>query len=174
MDARLKSKRLNLRHVTAEDVDVIQACIHDPRIYEMVARIPANQSRKATLDWIFTHDDGRKSNTDFVYAINSQKKFIGLMGFHRETTSDLFELGFWIAPQAWGNGYATEAGEALLLNLETRQGAKKTLGSYFSDNRASGRVLEKLGYIKTGEGRMHCAGRNKVLPLIKMERAETL
>ena len=96
------------------------------------------------------------------------------MGFHRETTSDLFELGFWIAPQAWGNGYATEAGEALLLNLKTTQGAQKTLGSYFSDNRASGRVLEKLGYIKTGEGRMHCAGRNKVLPLIKMERAATL
>lgn len=173
MDASIKTKRLILRHITVDDVDVIQRCIHDPRVYEMVASIPANQPRKATEDWVSTHADGRKSKTDYVYAITAQHKFIGLIGLHRETTSDLFEIGYWMSPDAWGNGYATEVGQALLLNLETTMGAQKTLSGYFADNPASGRVLEKLGYRKVSEDQMHCIGRDKILPHIMVERAAT-
>ena len=174
MDASIKTKRLILRHITLDDVDAIQQCILDPRVYEMVASIPTNQPKKATEDWISTHADGRKSNTDYVYALTLQHKFIGLMGLHRGATSDLFEIGYWMSPKAWGNGYATEAGKALLLNLETTMGAQKTLSGYFADNFASGRVLEKLGYIKVGEGQVHCAGRDKILPHIMVERAATI
>lgn len=174
MDSNIKTERLILRHVTLDDVEAIQQCILDPRVYEMVARIPANQPRKATEDWISNHATGRKSNTDYVYAITSEYKFIGLIGLHRETTSDLFEIGYWVSPEAWGKGYATEAGKALLLNLEATMGTQKTVSGYFSDNPASGRVLEKLGYNKIGQDQVHCAGRDKILPHIIVERVATL
>jgi len=170
MDARIETKRLMLRHVTLADVDVIQACIHDPRIYEKVASIPPDQPRQVTIDWISTHADGRKAKTDYVYAITSQDKFLGLIGFHRGSISGLFDLGFWVSPEGWGKGYATEAATALLSHLEARMGAQKTTAGYFTDNPASGRVLEKLGYIRMGEDRMHCAGRDKTLPPIKLVR----
>lgn len=173
MDPNIKTKRLILHPVTLDDVDAIQQCILDPRVYEMVARIPANQPRKATEDWISTHAAGRASTTDYVYAITVNNKFIGLMGLHRGTTSDLFEIGYWMSPKAWGKGYTTEAGKALLLNLETTLGAERTLSGYFADNPTSGRVLEKLGYSKIGENQVHCTGRNKMLPHIIVERVAT-
>ena len=46
MDAHKKTDRLNLRFVTEADVDAIQQCIVDPRIYEMVGRIPANHRER--------------------------------------------------------------------------------------------------------------------------------
>ena len=93
----------------------------------MVARIPANQPRKATEDWISTHANARITKTDFVYAVTLKHKFIGIIGLHRSTNRDLFELGYWICPKAWGKGYATEAGKAVLLNLERSHVRKKPL-----------------------------------------------
>ena len=56
------------------------------------------------------------------------------------------ELGYWIAEEYWGNGYATESSKALIehafndLNIET------IYATYRSENRQSQRVLEKLGF----------------------------
>ena len=170
MDAHIKTDRLNLRFVTEADVDAIQQCIVDPRIYEMVGRIPANQPRTATVDWISTHKAGRDAKTDFVYAIILKTELIGLVGIHRPKPSDLFEIGFWMSPNAWGKGYVTEASKAVLQSLENSMGPQKTVSGYFKDNPASGRVLEKLGYVQIDENEMHCAGRNKTLPHIIVER----
>ena len=174
MDTLIKTERLILRHVTLDDLDSIQQCILDPRIYQMVARIPANQSREATKEWILSHSDGREADTDYVYAITLNHVLIGLIGLHRGTTSDLFEIGYWVSPEAWGYGYATEAGKALLLNLETTKGTQKTLSGYFADNLASGRVLEKIGYSQVGENQMFCTGRDKLLLHIIVERDTTI
>jgi len=170
MDSVIHTDRLNLRYVTANDIDDIQRCICDPRIYEMVARTPPEQPRDATEDWVSTHKDGRDARTDYVYAIRRKHEFIGLIGLHRAAVSDPFEIGFWMSPQAWGQGYVTEAGKAVLQNLDDNLGPQKTLSGYFADNPASGRVLEKLGYVQTSKGELFCAGRNKVLPHIALER----
>ena len=171
MDPIITSKRLIMRHVGCDDVDDIQRCILDSHIYEMVARIPPNKPRNATQDWISTHAEARIAKTDFVYAITLEQKFIGIIGLHRPTTRDLFELGYWMCPTAWRKGYATEAGKAVLLNLDRSLGPQKTRSGYFADNLASGRVLEKLGYIQTGLEQAHCVGRNKTLPHVMLERA---
>ena len=95
---------------------------------------------------------------------------IGLVGIHRPKPSDLFEIGFWMSPNVWGKGYVTEASKAVLQSLENNMDPQKTVSGYFKDNPASGRVLEKLGYVQIGENEMHCAGRNKTLPHIIVER----
>lgn len=65
------------------------------------------------------------------------------------------ELGYWIAEEFWGRGFATEASEAALkygfeeLNLEI---VGICTGPH---NRRSQRVIEKLGFIYEGTHR-HC------------------
>ena len=49
-------------------------------------------------------------------------------------------------------------------------GASKTLSGYFVDNPASGRVLEKLGYVQIGQSEMLYLGRGKKIPHIMVER----
>jgi len=48
MDALIATDRLVLRFVSAADVEDIQQCIGDPRIYRNVARISAHQTRDET------------------------------------------------------------------------------------------------------------------------------
>ena len=60
------------------------------------------------------------------------------------------ELVYWIAPEHWRQGYATEAVRALLALARTL-GHRQITALHFADNPAAGRVLEKLGFQATGE-----------------------
>jgi len=72
--------------------------------------------------------------------------------------SGAVELGYWIARAAWGRGFATEAGEALIAIARALR-LERLEGSHFLDNPASGRVLKKLGFQTTGlvAPRLSCA-----------------
>ncbi|MGC6401060.1 GNAT family N-acetyltransferase [Sphingomonas sp. FW199] len=59
------------------------------------------------------------------------------------------EFGYWLTPQAWGRGYATEAGHAVIALART-MGVRRLTASHFIDNLASGRVLARLGFTPTG------------------------
>jgi len=61
------------------------------------------------------------------------------------------EIGYWIARNFWGQGYATEAGHAILDNLATPLGLTHIEGGVYDDNPGSCRVLEKLGFKHMGD-----------------------
>ena len=63
---------------------------------------------------------------------------------------DAAELTYALAPQAWGAGYATEAGRAVLDHGFERLGLAETLAMARPANRASCRVLERLGFRHDG------------------------
>ena len=60
-----------------------------------------------------------------------------------------YGLGYWFAPTAWGQGYATEAGQAMI-DAVRANGAQSVHAGCFEGNDASQRVLEKLGFDRTG------------------------
>ena len=70
------------------------------------------------------------------------------------------ELGYWITPDAWGRGYATEAAGAVL-RAARAAGVRRVTAGHFVDNPASGRVLRKLGFRPTG----------RIVPLYSRGRA---
>lgn len=63
------------------------------------------------------------------------------------------EIGYSLAPKAWGNGYAAEAVEALLEWLFAREGFTRACGSLHPDNSRSARVLERCGFVYEGHTR---------------------
>ncbi|WP_010185181.1 GNAT family N-acetyltransferase [Sphingomonas sp. PAMC 26605] len=79
------------------------------------------------------------------------------------------ELGYWLTPSAWGRGYATEAGNAMLDMARHALGLKRLRSSYFLDNPASGKVLSKLGFRRTGEKLLYSAARGTEAPCVTME-----
>ena len=71
----------------------------------------------------------------------------------------MVEVGYWIAPDSWGRGYATEALGGLL-SLARLAGHRRIVGRHAVDNPASGRVLRKAGFRPTGRARpIHSLGR---------------
>jgi RimJ/RimL family protein N-acetyltransferase len=60
------------------------------------------------------------------------------------------QLAYWIAPEFWGQGYATEAGRAVL-SLARTLGHRRITATSFPENAAAARVMAKLGFRATGE-----------------------
>jgi RimJ/RimL family protein N-acetyltransferase len=62
-------------------------------------------------------------------------------------------LGYALAPEAWGRGYATEAARAIIDASFLLTNAVEILASARVENPASRRVLEKCGFAHRGAGR---------------------
>ncbi|WP_458454331.1 GNAT family N-acetyltransferase [Methanobrevibacter sp.] len=56
------------------------------------------------------------------------------------------ELGYWIAEEYQGRGYATEASKALITRAFGELNIQRIYASFKTENLASKRVLEKLGF----------------------------
>lgn len=65
------------------------------------------------------------------------------------------ELGYWVAPDEQGNGYATEAAGLGLRYAFDERGLHRVVARVLDGNSASRRVLEKLGFEREGCLRDH-------------------
>lgn len=74
--------------------------------------------------------------------------FVGLVALtvQDEKTPRTVEIGYWVAPGAWGQGFATEAVAATVHQVFHSGHAGRLIARYQQENRASGRLLEKLGF----------------------------
>jgi RimJ/RimL family protein N-acetyltransferase len=77
--------------------------------------------------------------------------FAGVAALNRLGTAvpgieeDAIEIGWWVAPEAWGRGLATEAALALRDDAFGVLGAQRLAARYQPANQASGRIMAKLG-----------------------------
>lgn len=166
----ITTARVRLRSPELADAEAVTAIVRDPRIYEKVARIPPEQTVEQTGRWILSSERGDELGTDHAFLITKDDAIIGTVGAHRPATDQPFEIGYWIAPQTWGKGIATEAACALIGWLEARGQADEIISGYFIDNPASGRVLEKLGFEKTETRPVYCLGRDCHVDHVYMRR----
>jgi len=60
-------------------------------------------------------------------------------------------VGYWIAKPYWNQGICTEALQAMLDHIRNTTDYKSLISGHFIDNPASGRVMEKCGFVATGE-----------------------
>ena len=74
-----------------------------------------------------------------------------LIGFINDcgVREDEIEIGYVIAPEYQGHGYATEAVRAVIHELRG-MGFRKITAGYFEENAASRRVMEKAGMHPSG------------------------
>ena len=73
------------------------------------------------------------------------KNLIGFcgVGFWRDAVDP--EIGWWLARGCWGRGLATEAAAVALRDAFDRAGMDRIISIAMPDNRASTRIMEKLG-----------------------------
>ena len=88
----------------------------------------------------------------FVYAVirNEDKKNLGYVQLI--PIDEGYEIGYHIAKQYCGHGYATKAVELFLEYLKHNSTLKEIIGVALMDNVASRKVLLKNGFIVTFEG----------------------
>lgn len=160
-----RSERLFLRPAFPEDSRDLYHAICDAGVVAMLARAPWPYRLADAEEYCALPAEVRAPR--FVITLPGVKgaPLIGTVGF-RQADGDL-ELGYWIARDHWGQGYASEAARAAL-EVVRALGHKRVLAGHYLDNPASGRVLRKLGFRETGEVRpTFCRARGGELVLAR-------
>ena len=141
-----RSERLLLRPAWPEDWQQVFGGIADEGVVRNLARAPWPYRAEHAREFVQLASDPMYPR--FLITRADSGTVVGCTGIH-EQGSDI-ELGYWIARQHWGRGYATEAGRAVL-EVAQMLGHRRIVASHFLDNPASGKVLTKLGFVPTGE-----------------------
>lgn len=148
----VETRRLLLRAPGHQDIPAIARLANDPDIARMTCRMP--------------HPFGQGDAEDFVVQVAAQdparaatfliehedQGLVGVIGMF-EDADVAPETGYWIGRPFWGRGFATEALEGALVWAGKRWKRRALMAGHFADNPASGRVLEKAGFLYTGETR---------------------
>ncbi len=152
----LATDRLLLRDFTAGDVEAVHAYAADPQVcrymewgpntleqtHEFVDQMvaAASQPERAAINWAVTVG-GALVGTCMVSVTSVQ---------HRRG-----EVGYVVAREHWGRGYATEAASAVLAFAWRELGLHRVEATCRPGNLGSQRVLRKLGMQQEGVMRSH-------------------
>lgn len=153
-----RTQRLLLRPVWPEDAEALFAAINDAGIVCNLARAPWPYGRNDAQDFAARVQDPRFPHFLLTLPGDAGQTLIGSCGLG-ETDGGEAELGYWIARDHWGKGFATEAARAVIANA-WMIGHRRLVASHYIDNPASGAVLRNLGFTPTGITRpRYSAGR---------------
>ena len=146
--AEIRTDRLILRPPQIADARRIGPLSRDRDVARMVSLMPFPQPDICAEGFILIMQARAGLGTDRVYAIDLPGVGpIGLCGAHSHGNGPI-EVGYWLGRPYWGKGFATEAARAV---TAVAQGLGRVTAGHFVDNPASGRVLEKVGFVYTGE-----------------------
>ena len=143
-----RTTRLLLRPGWAEDASALARAIADEAIVRNLATAPWPYGVAEAEAFLAKPSDPVLPSFLITERTSAAPHLIGACGFARRP-SGAVELGYWIRRSHWDQGFATEAGIALIDIARTLKLAQLE-ASHFVDNPASGRVLEKLGFVATG------------------------
>lgn len=148
----VETRRLLLRAPGAQDVTRIAALANDHDIARMTQRMPHPFRVDDAEDFVLqvASQDPKRANTFLIE--HEDHGPVGVIGMFQNTDA-VPEAGYWIGREFWGRGYATEALEGALVWASTRWKRRALMAGHYADNPASGRVLEKAGFLYTGETR---------------------
>ncbi|RAK70311.1 GNAT family N-acetyltransferase [Hymenobacter edaphi] len=140
-----ETTRLALRPITAADFDLYLRFQSDPQIMRHIgAPRPAEVVRQYLDD--MPADYARWPGMGRWFTVEKASgRVVGIHLLKPLDTSAHIELGYRLLPEAWGRGYATEMGRALIEYGFGPLGLAQVVGITAPDNVASQHVLEKCG-----------------------------
>ena len=141
------TEHLQLKHILQSDaVHIAELLVDDRETIQMTEDLPDPCTPEAAKEWVRL----RRKPGENVFAIqlNETGDFIGCVGIRQEGA--VVHLGYWIGRAYWSNGYATEAAWAVVRNARSL-GITEVQSEVFVENKASARVLEKLGFQNVGQ-----------------------
>ena len=154
----LETSRLILRPITFDDLDDLVVLDSDPDVMRFInggIPISRNAIAKNFLPYVMSYDEG--DNIGFWSMIEkSNQEFIGWIFLRPEVDFELLrqlnlaeknavELGYRIRKQNWNKGYTTEASQALVSKSFNEFDTRKVVAWALTENKASTRVMEKIG-----------------------------
>ncbi|SET42658.1 ribosomal-protein-alanine N-acetyltransferase [Natronincola peptidivorans] len=151
----LETERLILRPLILDDAeDVYRKWSSDPKAVKYM-QWDLHTSINVTKEWLTTEEKAIDSDNHYNWGFVLKKTgcLIGSGGFYYNAECKMFEIGYIIMRQYWGQGITSEAAEKIISYAKDTLGINTLYGKYAKDNIASGCILEKLGFIYQNDGK---------------------
>lgn len=141
---RLETDRLLLREWHDEDLDAYAAMYADPEVTRFLGGPIGREDAWRRVAMLAGHWVLRGYG---LWALERREdgRLVGGAGLWRPEGWPGLELGWTLARDAWGHGYATEAARAAREWARVELGARELISIIAVGNAASRRVAERLG-----------------------------
>ena len=149
----METDRILLRHWKDSDAKALYKYASDPEVGPRAGWQP-HHSEDESLEIIRTVFN---NPTTWAIILKETGKVVGAIGYGPSCDCSLPShegeptLGYWVGKPYWGMGICTEALNLMISHIRKTTGIKSLISGHFTDNPASGRVMEKCGFVPTGE-----------------------
>ena len=145
---KIETPRLILRPFTLEDIAPAYAMNLDPDVsqYTGDGGIVSEEETRRRITEDVLRDYEKHGFGRFAVELKGEDSFIGFAGLKYLEDLKQVDLGYRFMKKYWGQGIATEAGEACVQYGFEELNLKEMIGFVLSENVGSVRVLEKLGF----------------------------
>jgi [ribosomal protein S5]-alanine N-acetyltransferase len=137
----IRTERLLLRRARREDLEPLHAILSDGEAMRFWSTLP-HESVEQTEEWLASMMAEEPARDDFILECDG--RVLGKLGCFR-----LPEVGYILAPGAWGQGYASEAMAAFIAHRR-RCGSPQLTADTDPRNLPSIRLLQRHGFVETG------------------------
>ena len=147
------SKRLLLRPWHETDAEILYYYAKDEEVGPRAGWAP-HQSVDESRDVI---NNVFHNATTWAIVLRETDKVVGAIGYGPSCDCDLPArpdeptVGYWVGKEYWNQGICTESLALLIDRIVNHTGIKSLVSGHYVDNPASGRVMEKCGFVATGE-----------------------
>lgn len=145
----ISSERLWLRPYNDHDLDFLESLLTNPNMVRYIGngQIRDKEGIKKFSDWIY---DTYSFNPHYGLKLildKESKKRVGHAGLVPQIINGKqeIEIGYWIAQEYWGRGFATEAARVVMEYGKNKLKIEKMIALIQKDHIASQKVAEKIG-----------------------------
>ena len=137
-----------MRPLQDGDAAMLAALAGEWQVASMTGRIPYPYELAMAQDFIQAVLSHPEQEVMFAVCRQADALLMGCVGASFD--ADSAELGYWFGQAYWGQGFATEAAQALVAYIFSLPTITQMTSSHLLSNLASGRVLAKLGFYRVG------------------------
>jgi RimJ/RimL family protein N-acetyltransferase len=151
----LRTERLVMRGFREDDLDEWAAICADPEPMRWVGEADALSREEAwrRMVYLIGHWEVRGFG-HWALVEHATGRLVGRAGLYRPEGWPGLEVGWLVAREHWGRGFAPEAGRAALEWARDELGADRVISLITDENERSARVAEKLGMSVEGRTRI--------------------
>ncbi|MFM2042834.1 MAG: hypothetical protein RLY86_1410 [Pseudomonadota bacterium] len=163
----LRTPRLTLRPLTDNDLPVLVREIGRWEVARWLISVPHPYTEAHGRGWLEVQRARRRSFTLLHYAVvpDGWREMAGAIALDLDRADGAgqgeengAEMGYWLAPAAWGRGYGTEMVRAMLACAFGPVGLDHVQAAADPENHASNAVLRKAGLVLERVDPLHSRG----------------
>lgn len=149
----LETKRLLLKNISPDDRDFIFSQFSDDKInrYLFDAEPLINTQGADEIINFYLQSEPRLRHRWILVKKDDANK-IGTCGFHCwDTDNHACDIGYDLKEAYWGNGYMTEAIQAIITFAQKEMNIKRINACIYPNNQRSTSLAERFGFIFSGQ-----------------------